>query len=130
MKEFLDQIIPILMTTLIGVLIAFIVYIGQAIVKLVPKIVDFIIAKIGLAKYQQTKAVTQDVWNKVEEDGRLGNLATSKADAFETYIQEKFPGITDEDIILFRQAIAGEVNKDKPIIKATIDNPVQVQIVK
>ena len=124
MQELLNQVIPVLTTALIGVLVAFIVYIGQALVKLVPKIVDFIIAKIGLTNYQKTKEVAWDIWNKIEEDGRLGNLATSKADAFEAYIQEKFPQISDEDIVLFRQAISGEMNKDKSIIQKAIDNPV------
>lgn len=129
MQEFLNQIIPVLTTTLIAVLIAFIAYIGQTVIRLVPKIIDFIIAKIGLTNYQKTKAVAQDIWNQVEEDGRLGNLVTSKANAFGAYIEEKFPQISDEDIILFRQAISGQVNAARPIVKQVIENPVQVQIV-
>ena len=99
----------------------FIAYIGQAVIRLVPKIIDFIIAKIGLTKYEKTKAVAWDIWNKIEEDGRLGNLVTSKANAFGAYIEEKFPGITDEDINLFRQAIAGQVNAVKPAIVQVIE---------
>lgn len=123
MKEFLDQVIPVLTTTLIAVLIAFIAYIGQAIIRLVPKLVDFIIAKIGLTNYQKTKEVAWDIWNKIEEDGRLGDLVTSKVNAFGAYIKEKFPQITEEDIVLFRQAIAGEVNAVKPTVVKVVENP-------
>jgi hypothetical protein len=40
MQELLNQVIPILTSTLIAILVAFIAYIGKEVVRLVPLIID------------------------------------------------------------------------------------------
>lgn len=120
-----NEIIQIIIPVLNVVLVAIIGYLGKEIVKLVPKLVEFIIAKIGLTNYTKAKTIAADIFNKVEEDGRLGKLANSKIAEFEKLIKMKIPGITDEEIEFLRQAIAGEFNKDKPAIIQAIDQPIQ-----
>ena len=119
MNDFLTILYPILLATLTGVL----GYVGKEVVKLVPKLVDFVITKIGLTNYQKNKLVALDVWNIIEEDKRLGNLTNSKIGTFEALIKQSIPGITDVQIKNFRQAIAGEFNKDKPIVVKAIEEP-------
>lgn len=121
MQELLNQITPILMTTLIAILVAFISYIGKEVVKLVPLLIDFVVARIGLTKYQQSKSFAIDIFNIVEEHYRLNELIGSTVQAkitmFETLIKQKIPGITDKQIETFRQAVAGEFNKGKSTLQ-------------
>ncbi|MBU3126730.1 hypothetical protein [Clostridium tagluense] len=121
MQNLSNVIYPILLAILTGVL----GYIGKEVVKLVPKLVDFVIAKIGLTNYQKSKLVAMDVWNIVEEDFRLNNIIGDTVQAkivmFETLIKQKTPGITDSQIANLRQAVAGEFNKNKPLIIKAIE---------
>lgn len=115
------QIVSSLQTVLIAVLIALIGYIGKKVVEVVPKLVDLTVAKIGLAKYTKTKAIATDIFNKVNEDGRLGTLVNSKSDTFVNLIRTKIPLITDADIDLLKQSLSGEYNKDKPLVIKELD---------
>ncbi|MGH4122269.1 MAG: hypothetical protein ACREV6_05005, partial [Clostridium sp.] len=76
------------------------------------------------------KLVAMDIWNIVEEHFRLneiiGDTVQAKITLFETLIKQKVPGITDLQIENFRQAIAGEVNKDKSLIIKAIEQPIEV----
>lgn len=126
MQDFLTVLYPVLLTFLTG----FLGYIGKEVIKLAPKLIDFVIAKIGLTNYQKTRLVALDVWNITEEHFRLsqivGDTVQAKITMFETLIKQKVPKITDVQIHDFRQAIAGEVNKDKPIIIKAIEDPVTI----
>lgn len=121
MQDFLQIFYPILLTFFTG----FLAYIGKEVVKLTPKLIDFVVAKIGLTNYQKTKAIAWDIWNLIEEHFRIsqivGDTVNAKITMFETLIKQKVPGITDSEIETVRQSIAGEVNKDKSIIIADIN---------
>jgi len=116
MQDFLLILYPVLLTILTG----FLGYIGKEVVKLAPKLIDFVVAKIGLTNYTKSKLVALDIWNIVEEEFRLneliGDTIQAKQIMFKTLIKQKIPSITDAQIENFRQAIAGEFNKDKPIM--------------
>ena len=120
--DYMAILTPVINIVLVGIL----GYIGGAIVKLVPHAIDFIIAKTSLAKYNKMKSIAADIWNKIEEDGRLGELISSKLSTFEKLILTRFPNITRADIDLLNKAIAGEVNKDKPVIEKELDVPVTI----
>ena len=117
MQEFLSILYPILLTFLTGLL----TFVGK-------EVLDFVVAKVGIIKYTKGKAVAWDVWNVIEEHFRvsqiIGDTVQAKITMFETLIKQKVPGITDANIKLFRQAIAGEFNKDKPLIIKDIEDPV------
>ncbi len=128
MNQFIVQVVPVLQTALVAILIALIGYIGQAIVKVVPKLVDLTVAKIGLTKYTKTKAIATDIFNKVNEDGRLGTLVNSKSDTFVALIKTKIPSITDEDIDLLKQSLSGEYNKDKAAVIKELDPVIEAKV--
>ncbi|MFL0245539.1 hypothetical protein [Candidatus Clostridium stratigraminis] len=113
------DIMQILSPALNAILIAILGIIGREVVKVVPKVIDLIVAKIGLTNYQKTKAIAWDVWNVVEEHFRIneiiGDTIQAKVTMFQSLIKQKIPGITDADIDAFRQAVAGEFNKDKAL---------------
>lgn len=120
-----NETIQLITPIINAILIAILGIIGKEVVKVVPKAIDLLVAKIGLANYQKYKAIAIDIFNKIEEDGRLGKLVDSKMNTFEILIKAKIPSITDSEIELLRQAIAGEFNKDKPAIEKAIEQPVQ-----
>lgn len=126
MQDFLSILYPVLLTILTG----FLGYIGKEVVKLAPKLIDFVVAKIGLTNYTKSKLIALDIWNIVEEHFRLseiiGDTVQSKITMFETLIKRKIPGITDAEIETVRQAIAGEVNKAKPLIIKAIEDPITI----
>jgi len=121
MDNFTTVLYPILFTLLTG----FVGYATKETVKLIPKAVNLLVAKIGLTNYTKGKTVAVDVFKKVNENNRLGLLANTKADEFETLIKKKIPNITDADISLFRQSIADDYNKNKPAIAKALE-PVTV----
>lgn len=80
-------------------------------------------AKISTENYTKLKNVGQNAWYIVEEYFRLHpELKTSmesKAIVFATEVRKKIPYVTDEELETLRQALAGEINKDKPISSNT-----------
>ena len=126
MQDFLSILYPILLTVLTG----FLGYIGKEVVKLAPKLIDFVVIKISLTNYMKSRLVALDIWNVIEEHFRvneiIGDTVQAKITMFETLIKQKIPGITDANIEMLRQAIAGEFNKDKALIIKAIEDPVTV----
>jgi hypothetical protein len=122
MNDISSMFYPILLTLLTGIL----GFVGKEVIKFVPLIVDYLVAQIGLTNYQKTKAIAIDIWNVIEEHFRLsemiGDKVQAKMDMFETLIKQKVPGISNDEIETIRQAIAGEFNKDKPLIIEAIEN--------
>lgn len=126
MQYFTTILYPILLAILTGLL----GYLGKEVVKLVPKLVDFVVLKISLTNYTKSKLLALDVWNVVEEHFRvneiIGDTVQAKIILFETLIKQKVPGITEKEIETFRQAIAGEFNKNKPLVIKAIEDPVTI----
>ena len=116
----INEILSIFYPVLFAFLTGFLAYIGKEVVKLVPKVIDYAVAKIGLSNYEKARTIAFDIFNIVNEQFRLnpiaGDTIQAKITLFETLIKRKIPGITDVDIEHLRQAMAGEFNKDKPLI--------------
>lgn len=125
LNDLLTVLYPVI-NIIIGLVVA---WIGGVIVKLAPGIFNLIESKIGIANYNKMKTIGIDVFNKIEEDGRLGKLVNSKIVEFETLIKTKVPGITDSEIELIRQSIAGEFNKDKPLIVDELKTQLQETVI-
>jgi len=118
LTSLINAAIPYVVTGVSG----FLVY---EIKKVVPSAVKLLIAKAGFANYGKLKTVAADIFSAIEEDARLGNLADTKINTFEAMIKQQFPSITDAEINLVRQAIAGEVNKCKEAVKETEQQTIQ-----
>lgn len=122
LNQIVNNVTTTLQPVLYTVVIAVLGVIGAQVKKAAPTLIEFAITKLGITNYEKTKKTAWDIWYAIEEDGRLGKLLTSKAEAFATLLTQKYPGITNEQIIELRQAIAGEFNKDKgPVIQEITD---------
>jgi len=116
MNNILTMLYPVLNVLLVAIL----GIIGHAIVRdlpkvvvVIPKVVELVEAKIGLANTQALDIAYKKIWNIVSENNRLGLLENGKIAEFEKLITAKFPLLTSAEIENIRQDIAGEVNKDK-----------------
>jgi len=115
------QIQPILVSTLIGIMIVAIGYVGDKAKKLIPLVFEWLGTKINM-----DKAIK--VWWKVDEFFRLHpELITAvtdkieaKRDMFATELRKKIPFITDEQIEDLREAIAGEINEGKEVVQTEV----------
>lgn len=92
--------------------------------------VSFLKVKFGNEKYNSIKNKAVDTWNEIEEMFRLNPVlktgVDAKFNAFAASLRTKVPGITDETILAFNKALAGEFNKNKAIIADTVfGSPIQ-----
>lgn len=120
MQNLLNEILPLLITAIVGILVAIFKAIGDVVINYIEVKKQEVIARIGVEKYNQEKALAMDIWYVVEEHYRLSEKVeatmNAKIDMFDKLIKEKIPYITDEQIITLRQAIAGEINRGKEAI--------------
>ena len=121
MENILNVVLPYIVTAIGG-------YLTVKIVKIVPFVISYIKAKAGLATYNKMKIVSLDIWKAINEDFRLGELVGSELETFENMIKKQFPNITDDTIRLLNKSLAGEINKDKPIVEKAIEAPTATEV--
>lgn len=120
MEKILDTILSAVGVALATVLVAIIKSVGNEAVEYLQakkKVAD---QKIKESKYNELFEVGKNIWNMVEEKYRvtdnIENLAKSKAAMFDRMLLEKFPHLTENELIEVRQALAGEYNKGKAML--------------
>lgn len=124
MQELLNQIMPLLVTCLVGVLVVVVKSIGDVSKKLIEAKVAEVIAKIGKVEYEKRISTAMDIWGIVEEHFRLSGIIeetmSEKAALFNDLLLERIPSLDQADIDYLRQTIAGQVNSAKDAILPTI----------
>lgn len=127
MEQMLNQIIPILITAVVGALAVIIKSIGDAVVSFIEVKKEAVVLQMGIDGYNQQLKFAKSIWGIVDENFRLsgivGDVISQKQEMFEKLIREKVQGITDAQIISLRQTIAGEVNKGKE----AVINPAEIK---
>ncbi|EJT6497577.1 cobalt ABC transporter permease [Clostridium perfringens] len=120
MEKILDPILSALTLGIVGVLVAIIKSIGDVTIQYIVKKKEMVEQKLKLDKHEEEFKTAQQVWNIVEEKYRITDnikdLAKSKADYFDKLLLEKIPYLTEEQVKMLRQALAGEVNKGKSML--------------
>ncbi|HEY8804299.1 MAG TPA: hypothetical protein VIM42_04190 [Clostridium sp.] len=107
---------------ILGILLTgFGTFLTKEAVKVFPEVIKFVIAKTGDINYDKDMKIAISIFKAIEEDSRLFQLFDSKINQFETMIKAKIPSITSDEIDLFRQSIASEFNKDKPVVVQAIE---------
>jgi hypothetical protein len=99
----------------------------KALITILTKLVEARLEKAGveslILKNQNYITVAKQIWYMIDENFRISlsvdEKLKSKVDLFNESILKKFPELNQEDIDTLRQAIAGEINKDKA---AVLDN--------
>lgn len=120
METIIAQILPIVITAIGGVLVVIIKSVGDAVVSYVKAKKEEVVVKIGIDKYNQQLAFGKSIWSVVEEHFRVneivGDIVARKQELFDKLLKEKIPTLTDEQIVLLRQQIAGSINATKTIV--------------
>ena len=119
-EQILNQIIPILVTVIVGILVVIIKSVGDAATSYIQAKKDALVLKIGIDKYNQQLAFAGSIWDIVEENFRIGGIVgdimLQKQEMFDKLLKEKVPSLTDAQIESLRQSIAGVVNSGRDII--------------
>ncbi|MCY1713724.1 hypothetical protein [Caproiciproducens galactitolivorans] len=122
-QQIINALVPVLITAFTGVLVAIVKAVGNAGVQLIEEKAKAVKAKAGADKYDQYMKYAWSAWNMTDENFRitpaLEKTFAAKQAEFEVQIKKLIPGITDEEIEMLRQAVAGEVNKGREAIEAT-----------
>lgn len=87
---------------------------------------DKLVQQLGIDQYNEKRQLAVDIYNRVEQEfkGKIG-VSQQKLQAFDQYIVEKIPGISQEDIQHFREAITGDVNSK--LLESGIIKPADAQ---
>jgi len=92
-----------------------------------PQVFKFIVAKVGSVNLEKDLKLAKLIYDSLEEDGRLGELAENKLASFIKAMKVKTK-LSDSDILLLNKSIAGVANAGKEVIVAdlaSIKTPVE-----
>ena len=120
MDKILEPILSAVAIGVVGILVAIIKSVGDVAIEYIGKKKQVVEQRLQLDKHVEEIETAKQVWNIIEEKYRITDnikdLAKSKADAFDKLLLEKIPYLTEEQVKMLRQAIAGEVNKGKAML--------------
>ncbi|SHK32588.1 hypothetical protein SAMN02745163_03602 [Clostridium cavendishii DSM 21758] len=116
-EQLLNQIVPILITTIVGIIATVIKIVGDAVIELIKTKKEETTQKIIQGNHEAQVKTALEVWNIVEEHFRIneviGDTIQLKITMFNNLLLKKVPGLTQEQLDYLRQTIAGEFNKGK-----------------
>lgn len=116
----INQIGPVVIAAVIGILGVTIKAVGNVIIELIQKKKEEVEQKLQIGKHQQELATAREIWNIVDEKYRITDkvedLIKSKADDFDKLLLAKIPYLTNDEVQDLRQTIAGEINQGKKLI--------------
>ena len=117
MEKIIEPILTALTLGIVGVILAIIKSVGDVTIQYIAKKKEMVEQKLKLDQHEEEIKTAKQIWNIVEEKYRITDnikdLAKSKADYFDKLLLKKIPYLTEEQVKMLRQAIAGEVNKGK-----------------
>lgn len=93
---------------------------GDAGVQVIQRKKEELESRIGEDAYRQDLAYARSAWNIVDELFRitpsLEKTVEAKQAEFSVQLKKFLPGITDDEIVQLRQAVAGEINRGKAAV--------------
>jgi len=84
-----------------------------------PQVFKFIVAKVGVTNLEKDLKIGKLIYDSLEEDGRLGELAENKLSSFIKAMKSKTK-LSDSDILLLNKSIAGVANAGKAVVVADL----------
>lgn len=121
MNELINQIVPLLVTCILGILAVVIKAVGDVTIKFLQAKKEEAIARLGQVEYEKRMATAQDIWGVVDEHFRVHDLinhtVNDKIDLFNKLLLERIPSLKQSDLDYLRQAIAGQINAGKGVLQ-------------
>ena len=116
----INQIGPVVIAAVIGILGVTIKAVGNVIIELIQKKKEEVEQKLQIGKHQQELQTAKEVWGMIDEQyritGKVEDLIKSKADDFDKLLLAKIPYLTKDEVQDLRQTIAGEINQGKKLL--------------
>lgn len=116
----INQIGPVVIAAVIGILGVTIKAVGNVIIELIQKKKEEVEQKLEVGKHHQELETAREVWGMIDEQyritGKVEDLIKSKADDFDKLLLEKIPYLTNDEVQDLRQTIAGEINQGKKLL--------------
>lgn len=120
MDKILEPVLGALALGIVTVFVTIIKSVGDITIQYIAKKKEMVEQKLKLDKHEEEIKTAQQVWNIVEEKYRITDniksLVKRKEDDFDKLLLEKIPYLTEEEVKMLRQSIAGEVNKGKKLL--------------
>lgn len=117
MENFLGQIIPLLLTAILGVLAVVIKSLGDVAIKFMIAKKEEVIARLGEVEYHKRLSTAHDIWGVVDEHFRIYDSVayeiSDKVGLFNKLLLERIPTLDQSDLDYLRQTIAGQINQGK-----------------
>lgn len=117
MNELLNQILPLLITFVVGALALIFRAVGKAVIELLIAKREEAILRLGKEEYGRRLDIAFDVWRLVDEHFRLNDLIkysiNDKMSYFNDVLLERIPALKQEDLDYLRQVVAGIVNEGR-----------------
>ena len=124
-QTLINQLGPVVIAGVVAFLAKGVVPVGDAAIDFLNKKKEAVANQIGIEKYNSNLAKAKDIWGLVDEEFRITPALTktieSAQEMFEEKILKLIPGLTKDEIEHLRQAVAGEVNKGKAVIIASVN---------
>ena len=117
MENFLEQIIPILLTAILGILAVVIKSVGDVTIKYLNAKKEESISRLGREEYHKRLETARDIWDVVDEHYRIYDSVAYEIDdkikLFNKLLLERIPSLEQSDLDYLRQTIAGQINQGK-----------------
>ena len=125
MNELINQIVPLLVTCILGILAVVIKAVGDVTIKYLQAKKEEAIARLGQVEYEKRRATALDIWGVVDEHFRVHDLinhtVNDKIDLFNKLLLERIPSLEQSDLDYLRQAIAGQINAGKGVLQSALE---------
>jgi hypothetical protein len=106
-----EQIMQIIINAVLSILGVVATYLATVVITYFKKKKDALIKQIGAEQYNATYNIAKSIFYAVEQQYRfIPDAGKEKAKLFNKLIQEKVPGIKEEDMKLLRETVVGEIN--------------------
>ncbi|WML35925.1 hypothetical protein [Clostridium sp. OS1-26] len=106
-----NQVMSIFVQAVLSILGVLVSYLATVAVSYLTKKKEALINQMGADQYNATYNIAKGIFFAVEQQFKLTpNSGQQKADMFNKLLLSKVPGLTQDEIDHFREAVVGEIN--------------------
>ena len=110
-NQIVSNVTPIVVAAALAVITAIVKGVADVATEYIKTKKEQVVSKIGADSYNTYRDIAFDVYYRVEQEFKgKENVAQEKLKAFNKYLLQKIPGLTEEQLNHFRESVVGTVN--------------------
>lgn len=110
-NQIVSDVAPIVVAAALAVITAIVKGVADVATEYIKTKKDQVVSKVGADNYNTYRDIAFDVYYRVEQEFKgKENVAQDKLKAFNKYLLQKIPGLTEEQLNHFRESVVGTVN--------------------